>query len=82
MVAHGSFPQGRGERALWLSRYAAYAIASGADAEQVSEARTAVDTGVNMLSPEQDETILHAAGFSGIRLFYAAFTWRGWIAYA
>lgn len=82
VAAHGSFPQGRDERALWLSRYAAYAIASGADAEQVSEARTAVDTSVNMLSPEQDEAILHAAGFSDMRLFYAAFTWRGWIAYA
>ena len=63
VAAHGSFPQGRDERALWLSRYAAYAIASGADAEQVSKARTAVDATVNMLSPEQDEAILHAAAF-------------------
>ena len=27
------------QRAVWLSRYAAYAIASGADAEQVNKAR-------------------------------------------
>jgi tRNA (cmo5U34)-methyltransferase len=27
VVAHGSFPQGKHERGLWLSRYAAYAIA-------------------------------------------------------
>lgn len=82
VATHGSFPQGRDERALWLSRYAAYAVVSGADAEQVSKAPTAVDPGVNMLSPEQVETILHAAGFSDMRLFYAAFTWCGWIAYA
>ena len=35
-----------------------------------------------MLDPEQDETILRNAGFSDVALFYAAFTWRGWVAYA
>ncbi|WP_286749638.1 hypothetical protein [Sphingopyxis sp. SCN 67-31] len=37
---------------------------------------------VAMLSPEEDEAVLRAAGFSGVALFYAAFTWRGWVAYA
>ena len=32
-----------------------------------------------MLSPEQDEAVLREAGFSGVSLFYAAFTWRGWV---
>lgn len=87
VAAHSSFPQGPDERPLWLSRYAAYAIASGADAEQVGKARAAVarasvGASPNMLSPEHDEAILRAAGFSGVSLFYAAFTWRGWIAYA
>lgn len=83
VAAHGSFPQGRPEeRALWLSRYAAYAVASGADIEQASKARAAVEASVNMLTPEQDEAILRAAGFSDVSLFFAAFTWRGWVAYA
>jgi tRNA (cmo5U34)-methyltransferase len=82
VVAHSSFPQGADERNVWLSRYAAYAIASGADAEQAQKARAAVDASLNMLSPEQDESILRAAGFTSVSLFYAAFTWRGWIAYA
>lgn len=82
VAAHGSFPQGQGERSLWLSRYADYAVASGVDAEQAGIARTAVDTSVNMLSPEQDEAVLRAAGFSDVSLFYAAFTWRGWVARA
>lgn len=79
VAAHGSFPQGPGERSRWLSRYAAYAVASGAPPEQAEQARAAVDAAVNMFTPGEDETILRAAGFSDVELFYAAFTWRGWI---
>jgi tRNA (cmo5U34)-methyltransferase len=35
-----------------------------------------------MLSPEEDEAVLRAAGFTGVEPFYAAFTWRGWVGYA
>lgn len=82
VAAHGSFPQGEGERALWLDRYAAFAIASGADPQQANNAREAVAAHVHMLSPEQDEAILRAAGFTGVTQFYAAFTWRGWVGLA
>ena len=44
--------------------------------------RGIVETNLNMLNPEQDEAILREAGFSNISQFYAAFTWRGWVAYA
>jgi tRNA (cmo5U34)-methyltransferase len=37
---------------------------------------------VSILSPEQDEAVLREAGFSDVTLFYAAFTWRGWVGYA
>jgi tRNA (cmo5U34)-methyltransferase len=80
VAAHGSFPQD--EKALWLSRYAAFAVSSGADPEQATAARIAVDKSVNMLSPEQDEAVLRNAGFADPSLFFAAFTWRGWIAHA
>lgn len=82
VAAHSSFPQGRDERSLWLSRYAAFAIASGADPEQAGNARVAVDANLNLFDPEEDAAILRAAGFSDVALFYAAFTWRGWVAYA
>jgi len=82
VAAHSSFPQAPAERGHWLSRYAAYAIASGADAEHTEKARDAVGASPNMLSPEHDEAILRAGGFTGVSLFYAAFTWRGWVAYA
>ncbi|WP_077146727.1 class I SAM-dependent methyltransferase [Sphingopyxis sp. KK2] len=82
VAAHGSFPQGEGERDRWLDRYASYAIASGADPEQTAGARTAVAQHVAMLSPDADEAVLRDAGFTGVEQFYAAFTWRGWVGYA
>jgi tRNA (cmo5U34)-methyltransferase len=82
VAAHGSFPQGEGERALWLDRYAAFAIASGIEPDKAYGARAAVDASVQMLSPEADEAILRRGGFADAELFYSAFTWRGWVAHA
>ena len=82
VAAHSSFPQEEDERALWLSRYAGFAIASGADPDKAQNARAAVEAHPNLLSPEQDEAILRGAGFTRVSLFYTAFTWRGWVAYA
>lgn len=82
VAAHSSFPQGEGERARWLARYAAFAVASGADPDQTEKARAAVAAHLNLLSPEDDEAVLREAGFSDVSPFYAAFTWRGWVAYA
>jgi tRNA (cmo5U34)-methyltransferase len=80
VAAHSSFPQAA--RANWLSRYAAFAIASGADPDKVNGARAAVDANLSLFDPEQDAQILREAGFARVELFYAAFTWRGWVAYA
>ena len=55
---------------------------AGGDPEQVAKGREAVATHVAMLSPEADEEVLRAAGFSGVEQFYAALTWRGWVGYA
>lgn len=82
VMAHSSFPQNPDERPHWLSRYAAFAIASGAPPDQAQNARAAVDAHLNLLSPDEDEAVLRDAGFSNVTLFYAAFTWRGWVAYA
>ncbi len=82
VAAHSSFPQGEGERAIWLSRYVGFAIASGADPDQAQKAHAAVAAHLNLLSPEQDEVVLRDAGFTDVSLFYTAFTWRGWVAYA
>lgn len=82
VAVHSSFPQGEGRRALWLSRYGAFALAAGADPSQVEKMCATIDAHVPLLDPEQDEALLRNAGFSDVALFYAAFTWRGWIAQA
>jgi tRNA (cmo5U34)-methyltransferase len=82
VVAHFSFPQGEGERARWLSRYAAFAVASGIAPEQMANARAAIDAQLTILTPEQDEALLREAGFADVALFYAGLAFRGWVAYA
>lgn len=82
VTAHGSFPQGLGERDLWLDRYAAFAISQGVEPEKALGARSAVATMASMIAPEDDEAILREAGFRDVAMFWAAFTWRGWAAYA
>jgi tRNA (cmo5U34)-methyltransferase len=74
VAAHFSIPESD-ERAVWLSRFAAYA---GIDPAQAA----AIDSRLTILSPEQDEAILREAGFSNLSLFYVGFTFRGWVGYA
>ena len=82
VVAHFSFPQGEGERAAWLSRYTAFALAAGSEPDKAANARAAIDRQLTILTPEQDEAQLREAGFSDVSLFYAGFTFRGWVGYA
>lgn len=83
VVAHFSFPQkDEAERALWLSRYSAFVSDSGVESGKAEQARAAIDAQLSLLTPEQDEALLRDAGFSNISLFYAAFAYRGWVAYA
>lgn len=80
VVAHLSVPEG--ERPLWLSRYAAFAVASGVEPGQAERARAALGSQLPILAPEEDEAILRGAGFSDVSLFYAGFAFRGWVASA
>jgi tRNA (cmo5U34)-methyltransferase len=82
VAAHGCLPESRAARDLWLSRYEAFAVSSGFDAEQAARARAAVDASVAMLPPERDTAILREGGFADAAPFYAAFTWHGWIGHA
>jgi tRNA (cmo5U34)-methyltransferase len=82
VAAHTSFPQHPAERDVWLSRYAAWAASMGVDPEYTAKAAETVAANLALLTPEHDEAILRDAGFADVRLFYAALTWRGWIAVA
>lgn len=82
VVAHHSISEDPGERTLWLKRYAAFAASSGVPAADAERARIAIGERLPILSPERDEALMREAGFSKVSLFYAAFSFWGWIAYA
>jgi tRNA (cmo5U34)-methyltransferase len=79
IVAHISFPQTEPERSVWIARHVAY---GGPDAANAESARRAIGTRLSILSPDEDEAMLREAGFTGVSLFYAGLSLRGWVAYA
>ena len=82
VVAHHSFPQTEDQKMRWLDRYVAFAVESGGiPAADARNAAAAIDSRLPLLSPEQDVALLQKAGFENVELFYAAFTFKGWIAY-
>ncbi|MCA9650969.1 MAG: class I SAM-dependent methyltransferase [Myxococcales bacterium] len=82
VVVHLSLPQGTSERERWLSRYAAFAVASGVEPDKAAAAREGIADRLPIVSPEVDEAILRDAGFDGVELFYAGFAFRGWVGHA
>jgi tRNA (cmo5U34)-methyltransferase len=81
-AAHFSFPQGEGDRDVWLARYAAFAVSSGVEPSQADKARSMIAARLPILAPEEDEQLLRDAGFGDVSLFYAGFAFRGWVAHA
>lgn len=82
VMAHLGFPQAAVEKELWLSRYAAFAASSGVDPEAARRAASTIGANLPLLGPDEEETLLAQAGFSGTQLFYAGLAFRGWVTYA
>lgn len=82
VVAHMSVAEDEIERALWLARDEAYAVASGAPPEEARQRRALIERVLPVLAPEQDEALLREEGFKEVSMFYAAGVFRGWIGYA
>ncbi|MGD1888769.1 MAG: class I SAM-dependent methyltransferase [Cohaesibacteraceae bacterium] len=82
IIAHHSFPQQEDDKARWLGRFAAFAVSSGLSEDQAQRAVRSIGSTLPILSPQDDEDLLREAGFDDVQLFYAAFTFRGWVAYA
>lgn len=80
VVAHHSIAQEPEERTRWLGRYASFAAASGVAYADARRAAEAIGRRLPLLSPAQEESLLERAGFTTPELFYAAFTFRGWVA--
>lgn len=82
VMAHLSFPQAPDEKALWLSRYAAFAVSSGVDPEAARRAAPTIGASLPLLGPDEEEALLQQAGFSRPSLFYTGLAFRGWVAHA
>lgn len=82
VMAHLSFPQAPDEKDAWLSRYVAFAISSGIEAESVRNAASEIASRLTLLDPEAEVAMLEEAGFTNADQFYAGFTFRGWVSYA
>ncbi len=70
------------ERKMWIDRHMAYLAASGIASSDLERARTAVESGVPVLTPEQDRAVFQEAGFTAVTEFFSAFSFRGWVCYA
>ncbi len=81
IVAHHSVPQAEDQKLRWLNRYVAFAAASGVAAQDAKTTVATMSSRLPLLSPEQDVDLLQKAGFDNVELFYAGFTFKGWIAY-
>ena len=81
VVAHHSFPREGGQAMRWLRRYAAFAAASGETPGITEKSIEAMAERLPNLPPQADEKLLRQAGFENVELFYAGFTFRGWVAY-
>lgn len=79
VVAHHSIAQEPEAKSRWLARYASFAASSGVADADARRAAEGIGTRLPLLSPEQEELLMERAGFAPPELFYAAFTFRGWV---
>lgn len=82
VIAHHSVPDAVDEKLRWFHRYAAFISSNGMPAASANATADAIASRLPTLSPESEVELLQQAGFERPSLFYAAFTFRGWIAYA
>ncbi len=78
VVAHHSY--GPEARMRWLRRSAAFASVNGVLDEQDEASIAVMAEKLPAISPEDEVALLEAAGFTDVELFYAALSFRGWVA--
>ena len=65
-----------------LERYGQFALDHGVDPAMVQRNKANVASMLTGVTPQREEQLLDEASFYGIELFYAALSWRAWVAYA
>ena len=78
VIAHHTAPDHESER--WLERSAVFAAQSGSDPGKTRASAKAMAERLPLLSPSEEEAVLREAGFASPMLFYAALSFRGWVA--
>jgi len=56
-------------------------VTNGIPTSNLESSFEGVKANLPALSPEEDEAVLHEAGFENTQLFCAGFTYKGWVAY-
>ncbi|WP_257165194.1 class I SAM-dependent methyltransferase [Bradyrhizobium sp. SRS-191] len=66
----------------WMTRSVAFGDRAGVDWTKSAATADLMTDRLPLLSPAEQEDVLREAGFLDVGLFYAAFTFRGWVATA
>jgi tRNA (cmo5U34)-methyltransferase len=80
VVVHHAPPEGHAER--WLARSVAFGAGVRADPASTAAAGKLMTERLPLLTPHEEEDLLRASGFVEVELFYAALSFRGWVASA
>jgi tRNA (cmo5U34)-methyltransferase len=79
IVAHHTKVEGKGAE-HWMTRSVAFASGPQADFTEAATSAATMVGHLPLLSVREEEALLKEAGFIEIGLFYAGFSFRGWIA--
>ena len=82
VIAHHSVPNDTAEKQMWFRRWASFTATNGVSGAVAEGRAEMVADRLPTLAPFEEEELLIEAGFDQPSLFYAAFTFRGWVAYA
>ena len=80
VVAHHSFDPHDPDATRRLRRSAAFASPSGRLGRDSEASIAAMRERLPAIAPDDDVRLLETAGFERVELFYAGFTFRGWVA--
>jgi tRNA (cmo5U34)-methyltransferase len=78
VVAEHSAPGPDPER--WMMRSVAFGDRTAIDWAKASATARTMTERLPLLTPVEEEDLLREAGYSDVALFYAAFSFRGWVA--
>lgn len=77
VVVEHSAPGADPER--WMTRSVAFGDREGLDWAKAAATARMMTERLPLLTPAQEEDLLREAGFTDVELYYAAFSFRGWV---